>query len=280
MSKNQPVNFEVVEIKPADNPSFYQISIKFFNSDKVYEYYRKCGVDSNGRNVVIIYVCKITFNFVESLNSFFVHSITREYDVAGYKRQSTIKQSHPNRRKQKAKEEQEVQETSQETSQDDEDSWWEDTFGDNETTEEEQDVKEEQEVEEELKLPKKVRHEKYPIIKSCLENDIPIYLAGPAGSGKNYTVEQIARENGWNFYYTNSVQQEYKLTGFIDAGGTYQETEFYKACTDTEECIFFLDEMDASIPEALVLINAAIANGYFEFPNTKCRKYERYVCRM
>ena len=27
--------------------------------------------------------------------------------------------------------------------------------------------------------------------------------------------------------------------------------------------------MDASIPEVLVLLNAAIANGYFEFPNGK-----------
>ena len=30
--------------------------------------------------------------------------------------------------------------------------------------------------------------------------------------------------------------------------------------------MFFLDEIDASIPEVLVLLNAAIANGYFEFP--------------
>ena len=30
--------------------------------------------------------------------------------------------------------------------------------------------------------------------------------------------------------------------------------------------VFFLDEMDASIPEVLVLLNASIANGYFEFP--------------
>ena len=50
-------------------------------------------------------------------------------------------------------------------------------------------------------------------------------------------------------------------------GGEFHETEFYKACTDENECIFFLDEMDASIPEVLVLLNAAIANGYFEFPN-------------
>lgn len=112
-----------------------------------------------------------------------------------------------------------------------------------------------------------VHHERYDEIKTCLECGIPVYLAGPAGSGKNHTVEQIAKELGWNFYFSNSVQQEYKLTGFIDAGGRFHETEFYKACTDENECIFFLDEMDASIPEVLVLLNAAIANGYFEFPN-------------
>ena len=112
-----------------------------------------------------------------------------------------------------------------------------------------------------------VRHDRYDEIKCCLECGIPVYLAGPAGSGKNHTVEQIAKELGWNFYFSNSIQQEYKLTGFIDAGGNFHETEFYKACTDENECIFFLDEMDASIPEVLVLLNAAIANGYFEFPN-------------
>lgn len=113
---------------------------------------------------------------------------------------------------------------------------------------------------------KEVKHEKYSQIKTCLECNIPIYLAGPAGSGKNFTIEQIANELGWNFYFSNSVQQEYKLTGFIDAGGKFHDTEFYKACTDENDCIFFLDEMDASIPEVLVLLNAAIANGYFEFP--------------
>lgn len=112
-----------------------------------------------------------------------------------------------------------------------------------------------------------VHHEKYNTIKTCLMANIPVYLAGPAGSGKNHTVEQIAKELGWNFYFSNSVQQEYKLTGFIDAGGCFHETEFYKACSDENDCIFFLDEMDASIPDVLVLLNAAIANGYFEFPN-------------
>ena len=113
--------------------------------------------------------------------------------------------------------------------------------------------------------PDAVRHAKYDQIKTCIDNDIPVYLVGEAGTGKNFTLQEIATDLGYEFYFTNSVQQEYKLTGFIDAGGKYHETEFYKAFT--QGGLFFLDEIDASIPEVLVLLNAAIANRYFEFPN-------------
>lgn len=130
----------------------------------------------------------------------------------------------------------------------------------------ESESKEESKPVEILKDEGPVKHKEYETIKSCIEMNIPIYLAGPAGSGKNFTLEQIANELDMNFFFSNSVQQEFKLTGFIDAGGKYHETEFYKACTSEKPCIFFLDEMDASIPEVLVLLNAAIANGYFEFP--------------
>lgn len=114
---------------------------------------------------------------------------------------------------------------------------------------------------------KVIKHEKFEQIKTCVEADLPIYLFGPAGSGKNHVLQQIAEELELDFYFTNSVQQEFKITGFIDAGGTYHETEFYKAFKNGG--LFFLDEMDASIPEVLVLLNAALANRYFEFPNGK-----------
>lgn len=145
--------------------------------------------------------------------------------------------------------------------------------------ESEKESKETKEKESETKREKRdwnkeVKHEKFEMIKTCIENNIPVYLAGPAGSGKNYTLEQISWELGLEFYFTNSVQQEYKLTGFIDAGGTYHETEFYKAFKNGG--IFFLDEMDASIPEVLVLLNAAIANGYFEFPNGKIEAHKNF----
>jgi hypothetical protein len=119
-----------------------------------------------------------------------------------------------------------------------------------------------------------VFHEKFELIKTCIGENVPVYLAGPAGSGKNHTLEQAAKVLGLEFYFTNSVQQEYKITGFIDAGGVFHETEFYKAFT--QGGLFFLDEMDASIPEVLVLLNAAIANKYFEFPNGKITAHEDF----
>lgn len=93
---------------------------------------------------------------------------------------------------------------------------------------------------------------------------IPTFLAGPAGCGKNVICKQVAQALGLDFYFSNAVTQEYKLTGFIDANGHYQPTQFYEAFT--KGGLFMLDEMDASTPEVLVILNVAIANGYFDFP--------------
>lgn len=109
-----------------------------------------------------------------------------------------------------------------------------------------------------------VLHEKFDTVLKYVANDEPVFLTGPAGSGKNYLCKQVADALGLKFYFTNAVTQEYKLTGFTDAMGNYQPTQFYKAFT--EGGLFMLDEMDASIPEVLVILNAAIANRYFDFP--------------
>ena len=111
---------------------------------------------------------------------------------------------------------------------------------------------------------KGVQHEKFETVLKFVANDEPVFLTGPAGSGKNVLCKQVAEALDLNFYFTNAVTQEYKLTGFTDAMGNYQETQFYKAFT--EGGLFMLDEMDASIPEVLVILNAAIANRYFDFP--------------
>lgn len=107
-------------------------------------------------------------------------------------------------------------------------------------------------------------HDKFDTVLKFVANDEPVFLTGPAGSGKNHLCKQIADALGLKFYFTNAVTQEYKLTGFTDANGKYQPTQFYEAFKNGG--LFMLDEMDASIPEVLVILNAAIANRYFDFP--------------
>ena len=108
-------------------------------------------------------------------------------------------------------------------------------------------------------------HEKFEEVLSLVQLDEPVMLIGPAGSGKNHSVSQIARALGLHMYYTNNASNEFKLTGFIDAGGNYRDTEFYKAFKNGG--IFFLDEIDNSDPSALIVINSALANGYMAFPH-------------
>ena len=110
-------------------------------------------------------------------------------------------------------------------------------------------------------------HEKFDEVLQIVSLNIPVYLTGKAGTGKNVICKQVAEALGLDFYFTNAVTQEYKLTGFIDANGNYQKTQFYDAFT--KGGLFFLDEMDASVPEVLIILNAAIANGYFDFPTGK-----------
>lgn len=119
-----------------------------------------------------------------------------------------------------------------------------------------------------------VFHKEFNKILQIVGQKIPLMLIGPAGSGKNHTLEQIAEALDLDFYFTNSITQEYKLTGFIDANGTYHETEFYKAFKNGG--LFFFDEIDASCAEALIIINAALANGYFDFPNGRINAHEDF----
>lgn len=92
----------------------------------------------------------------------------------------------------------------------------------------------------------------------------PVYMYGAAGCGKSHTVEQIAQGLGLTLYSQSQVLFAYDVKGYGDAGGNYQHTPFFKAFT--EGGLFFIDEMDASAPEALVVLNTAIANGHYDFP--------------
>jgi len=266
----QEVNFEVLSVGSGDKKGYARVDIKFINSDKTYTYYRTYDV-FDGNYATVVSGCRIVFDA-----EYNVINVERLYDVKGVYRERTNNASDEWRdvpkktRRGRGRPRKSTSEEIKEEVRNLPTTKVEELPADD--TQEGSVVEEVKEPEPEVPvIPKKVRHAEFDTIMTCLEEGVPVYLHGPAGSGKNHTVEQIAKEQNWEFYFTNSVQQEYKVTGFVDAGGVFHDTEFYKACTSENECIFFLDEIDASVPEVLVLLNAAIANGYFEFPTGKIK---------
>lgn len=175
------VNFKVLNIEKAMKKDCVVVTLTFEGSDKQFTYVRRAY-----GNTTVIDGCRIYFDA-----NYQVEKVEREYETKGVKKMSTAKQVGTT--SSKIKNELEGKGIEIPKIQ----------------------IPQVEKVEE----SGEVHHDRYEEIKCCLECGIPVYLAGPAGSGKNHTVEQIANELGWNFYFSNSVQQEYKLTGFIDAGG-------------------------------------------------------------
>lgn len=105
-----------------------------------------------------------------------------------------------------------------------------------------------------------------------------VYLYGPAGSGKNTIAEQIAEALGVEFYYQNTLITKFDVSGYKNAQGEYEETPFYKAWKNGG--LFFADELDNSTAEAIIALNAALANGYYTFPDSseKVAKNPNFFC--
>lgn len=110
-----------------------------------------------------------------------------------------------------------------------------------------------------------LKHEMFEPVLKRVANNINVFLTGPAGSGKSHMCKQIADALSVKFYFQNAVTNTWDITGFVDAGGNYHESEFYKAFTSGG--VFLLDEMDASSPDVLTVLNAALSNRMFPFPN-------------
>jgi MoxR-like ATPase len=102
---------------------------------------------------------------------------------------------------------------------------------------------------------------------ACLKAGVNVLMVGPAGSGKTTGAMRAAAKLGLPFYGQSVCAQSSKsdLAGYMDAGGSYRGTCFRKAYETGG--VFLLDEMDAGNPNVLVVLNAAIANGEYIFPD-------------
>lgn len=102
----------------------------------------------------------------------------------------------------------------------------------------------------------------------------PVALVGPAGAGKTTLAQQVAEALKVKFAFTGAISSEYKLMGFIDANGRYNATAFFKAYT--EGGLFLFDEIDGSVPQAVLAFNNAIANDSCDFPHGNFAKHKDF----
>jgi cobaltochelatase CobS len=103
-----------------------------------------------------------------------------------------------------------------------------------------------------------------------------VWLAGPAGSGKTTAAEKAAEALGVPFYFNGAIDTEYKLLGFIDAQGRIVSTAFREAFTNGG--VYLFDEVDASQQGATLAFQAALANGYADFPGGMVRRHPDFYC--
>lgn len=112
-----------------------------------------------------------------------------------------------------------------------------------------------------------VQHEKFELLVRVVGAALPVFMVGPAGTGKTAGAEQAAKALGLEFYAMSVGSQTSKsdIFGFLDAQGHYHGTSFYEAYKNGG--VFLLDEADAGNANVLVGLNASLSNGYVFFPD-------------
>jgi cobaltochelatase CobS len=119
-----------------------------------------------------------------------------------------------------------------------------------------------------------VMHHKFPLLAAAVAARVNIMLVGPAGSGKTTAAAQVAKALGLPFYGTGAINTEYKLSGFIDAQGRVISTAFRKAFEHGG--VFLFDEIDGSLPGALLAFNSALANDWYDFPDANIKRHDDF----
>ena len=126
-----------------------------------------------------------------------------------------------------------------------------------------------------------IQHKYFPhLLKACQArtrdgHKLNIWLKGPAGSGKTTAAKKVAEALGQSFQFNGAISTEYELMGFRDAHGTYHTTAFREIFENGG--VYLFDEVDSSLPKAVLAFNAALANGECRFPDRMVARHKDCV---
>lgn len=121
-----------------------------------------------------------------------------------------------------------------------------------------------------------VSHENFELLVKTVAASLPVYMVGPAGTGKTHSAQLAAEALSLKFYSISVGSQTSKsdLIGYMSATGAYIGTAFRKAYEHGG--VFLLDEADAGNSNVLILLNAALSNGYMSFPDDMIQAHEDF----
>ena len=123
-----------------------------------------------------------------------------------------------------------------------------------------------------------VVHEDLEKVLKLISTREPVFLYGPAGSGKTSLAVQSADILELPHYSISVNEQTTKtdFLGYFDAKSKLVITNFRKAYEHGG--VFIIDEIDAGNPNVLTVLNSALANGFMAFPDGNIPRHENFIC--
>jgi len=120
-------------------------------------------------------------------------------------------------------------------------------------------------------------HESFETVYRVIAAGCAPFLVGPAGSGKSTILAQVANEMGLPFYpmSVNALTSDYNIIGYNDANGKYVPTIFRRAYESGG--IFSFEEIDAGNPNVMTVINNAMSQNKYAFPDKIVEKHPQFI---
>lgn len=121
-------------------------------------------------------------------------------------------------------------------------------------------------------------HKDFELLLKVISTKEPIFVYGPAGSGKTHTVVQVGQSLGLDVYSISVNEQTTKtdFLGYYDATSHLIRTAFREAYEHGG--MFILDEIDAANPNVLTVLNSALSNDFMTFPDGLVHRNKRFYC--